>query len=138
MFREDRIAVEKGAFKISRHDAADAAKVRRRGEVGTKDMIHILAGAQIRCAENAGAEARRAVNSGPTHRGDTVHEIGFADTPHRLRTIRTVERIALREYGLYDVVTRLRDVVGDLIAQIDLLLETQKWFRGRSTQVPQM
>ncbi len=76
------------------------------------------------------------VDPGSAHRGDAVHELGLADAAHRLRSIGAIERGALREYGLHDVVARLRDVVADLVAEIDLLLEAQERFCRRGAQVP--
>ena len=93
---------------------------------------------QIGGAEDARAEPRRSVDPGPAHCRDAVHELGLADAAQRLRTVRAMEGEALREHRLHDLVAGLRDLVADLVAEEDLLLEAQERRGGHRAEVPQV
>ena len=64
-----------------------------------------------------------------------LHELGLADALQLLRAVRLVHGAALREHGLDDVVAAVVDVVGDVLREVDLLLEAVAL---RQPQVPQV
>ena len=64
-----------------------------------------------------------------------LHELGLADALQLLRAVRLVHGVALREHGLDDVVAAVVDVVGDVLREVDLLLEAVAL---RQPQVPQV
>ena len=64
-----------------------------------------------------------------------LHELGLADALQLLRAVRLVHGAALRKHGLDDVVAAVVDVVGDVLREVDLLLEAVAL---RQPQVPQV
>ena len=64
-----------------------------------------------------------------------LHELGLPDHPELLWAVRLVHGAALREHGLDDVVAAVVDVVGDVLREVDLLLEAVAL---RQPQVPQV
>ena len=65
-----------------------------------------------------------------------MHEFRLAHAAHVFWTIGAVEGSALCEHRLHDIVTRIVDVVGELFAQIDLLLEIDMRRRLERAQIP--
>src|SRR6516165_4085410 len=68
-------------------------------------------------ADDAGANARRAVMSAGAHRRDAVDELGFAHRLQRLRAIGPIHGAALDEYGGTHVVPTV-GVIEKLVEQI--------------------
>ena len=62
----------------------------------------------------------------------TYERLGFTDAAERFRAIGAIERHALREHRLHDVVPGQRDFLAQLFAQIDLLLEAHERFELRA------
>ena len=67
-----------------------------------------------------------------------LHELGLADALQLLRAVRLVHGVALREHGLDDVVAAVVDVVGDVLREVDLLLEAGVGLLVDEPQVPQV
>ena len=67
-----------------------------------------------------------------------LHELGLADAPQLLRAVRLVHGVTLREHGLDDVVAAAVDVVGDVLREVDLLLEAGVGLFVDEPQVPQV
>jgi hypothetical protein len=82
---------------------------------------HLLDGGaqpQVGAADDAGADARRPIDAARRHRRDAVDELGLADRPQRLPTVRAVHGQALHEHGGRDVVAAALDVGDEFVEQI--------------------
>ncbi len=71
-------------------------------------------------ADDAGRDARLAIEAALAHGGHPGHELRLTDGPHLGRAVAAVHRVAFHEHGGHDVVARV-DVGEKLVEQIAMV-----------------
>ncbi len=108
--------VQRAGVSVRGGDVADAAEPIAAGaDMRLKHRLHPGAQQQVRVTDNAGADARRAVDAAGAHGSDAVDELGLPDRLHVVRAGGAMKRARLHEHRGSDLVPAVQ--VGEQLRQ---------------------